>query len=289
MLLGLLPLLGVPLLGGYARAIAARSSLPVQTVLLAAVSATAGYLLIRLLVGVMPAGVLWSSTTLAAIGVLGAGVAALSALAHKEPAPLALSLGGIAASLTLVALSALTGAAVQAALLLIVARALSVALVLGGSGALRGSAQDDAQPQHPLLLAGTLVGLAGACGAPATVGFIALSQTLIASIPLRPWVVPLVAVAMVVGAGAGFAAIARALVAARRPSGAERDAPQLDEPQRIAVLGLSALIVLLGFAPRVWLLRIDASSLDHADKLNPPGLLEVVQAPTSPRMTTHFG
>lgn len=288
LLLGLLPLLGVPLVGGYARAIAARSSLPVQMVLLTAVSATAGYLLIRLLVGVMPAGLLWSSTTLAIIGVLGAGVAALSALAHKDPAPLVLSLGGIAASLILVALSALTGAAVQAALLLIVARALSVALVLGCPEAVGGSARDDAPPQHPLLLAGTLIGLAGACGAPATVGFIALSETLIASIPLRPWVVPLVAGAMVVGAGAGFAAIARALVAARRPSDSERTPLQLDEPQRIAVVGLSALIVLLGFAPRVWLLRVDASSLDHADKLNPPGLLEVVQAPTSPPMPAHF-
>jgi NADH-quinone oxidoreductase subunit M len=235
----------------------------------------------------VPAGLIWSSTTLAVIGIIGACLAALLGLARKTPAQLAHSLGGMAASLSLVALSAMTGAAVQAAILLIVARALSLAAVLGAAG-LAGDAEGQASRWHPLLLAGTLIGLAGACGAPATLGFIALSETLLATIPLRAWVLPFVAVAVIVGAGAGFSAIARMVATHRRTAASGAALPQLDEPQRIAVLALSALIVLLGFAPRPWLLRIDASSLDHADKLNPPGLLEVVQAPTSTLTPTHF-
>ena len=287
LLIGLLPLLGVPLLGGYAKPLAQRASLPVQIVLLAAVSATAGYGLVRFLVGLVPAGLIWSSKTLVALGIAGALLAALSAVSRKDHRGLVLSLGGISASLTLVALGSLTGAAVQAALLLVVARTLSVVAVLSAASLAQTEQTGDAEvpTADPVLLGCTVVGLAGASGAPATVGFIALAQTVIATMPLRTWAVPLIVAAVILGAGAGFAAIQRALSAAKE---GERDRVSLGESERATILALGVLILVLGFAPRLWLYRIDSSSLDHADKLNPPGLLEVVRAPTCTRTPSHF-
>ncbi|MEZ4225793.1 MAG: hypothetical protein R3B13_32875 [Polyangiaceae bacterium] len=269
LLASLLPLMGAPLVGGYARALLRRASTPVQIALLAGVGATAGYMLLRVLVGVMPSGLLWAARAVTVLGVVGATLGAISAARTSSAAERTLALGSVLTSLSLVALGSLTGAAVQAAVLLVVARSLSVALVLAASTA--GS---------PVTRAlGRALGLATAGGAPLTLGFVALSETLVAALPLHPWVAPVLLIALGFGGALGLHGALREVQQLR---GASLQADP-DETRDSAVLVLAALVVLLGIAPRSWLLRVDASHLDHADRLNPPGLLEVVRAPTCPR------
>lgn len=296
LVLGTGALLGLPLLGAWARPLAS-SRAALAVVVVGGLGAVGGYLLLRTGALVFPMALAWSTPALAVFGAVAALVAALEACRCSRWSQGLVPLASVSGGLAFVAIGSLTAIGLQAAVVLLVGRALGLAGALGVRSALAERVGREGVDrvsglarEHPLLALVAAVAAATLAGLPCDALFVGVAETVVGSLPSAPVATLITLLAL----GLATAAAARAWLAlglGKFPEelrGSSRlvpfagKLPPLRGAEKLGLLGFAALTILLGVAPRGWLLRVDGAALDHGGRVNPPGALEVVQTPTEP-------
>ena len=259
LLVGCLVLMGAAPLHGWLSAVAARASAPVATVVIGALSSAAGYGLLRVAYTTLPSGVRWAAPATCAVGALVVLAGALASWVQKDRRALVADAIAAQTGFVLLAVGGLTAIGVQGAIVVLAGRALLAPLLLGALGS-----------ESHVLGVDRGVGFAAVVALPGTVGFVGVGLASLGALPKQPvWAFVALAALVILGAQLHRAA----------KVGREGALPTSDALGSVAVAAVLSL--LLGVWPHPWLFRVDAGVLDLAARVNPPGLLEVVRAPTS--------
>jgi NADH-quinone oxidoreductase subunit M len=256
---------------------------PVGILLVGGLVPTAVYGLVRFGYGLVPEGMHWAATSVAALGVVGALWAALAALAERDLSRFAAYASATYAGLALFALGGLTGIGVQAALTQAIGHGLAGAALLVAVGVLR----DRTRTANRALAAampgfGLLAGIAflGSMALPGTLTFIGAIMGLVGAFPMHPALALLALLVIALSATAHLAGYSRAF---GLRAAAQQASPAGLERREITALALCALLLIsLGFWPRALLRLSDASALDQAERVRPPGPTQIATSPPAP-------
>src|SRR5690606_14030664 len=194
------------------------------------------------------------------------------------------------------ALAGLTGIGVEAALVLTLGRALSVAGLIAIAGVLRARVEtsDAARfaglaSELPLLAAFGGVAFLGAIALPGTLSSAGAWAALAGTFPTQPLWVLAALIPLTVAAAAALAQGSR-LFFGKLPESWRKSRllephagrfPALDRSERLALGVVALLIVGLGFCPQLVTRACDSSALDYAERVQSPGPTQVAASPTS--------
>lgn len=269
-----------------------RAPAPVALLVMGALPALGVYGMVRLLFGVLPLGTRWAAFTMMALGVASMLHAGFSALAQTELRRLVACASRFQSGVALVGLGSLTSIGIQGALAAVVFQGVTVALLTGVAGALddrvettRFSDLGGLARELPLFALVAAAGFAAAFAAPLSAGFIPVLMAVISVAASRPLVALLAAGALLPMALACVRAFSRLMLGDVPPRWAESPLlephggrfPGLSVRERYALVPLAVLVVVLGLWPRPVLYLLDASALDHASRVNPPGPAQIVR------------
>jgi NADH-quinone oxidoreductase subunit M len=288
-----IPLAAVPLHGWLIAALRSAPA-PVGMLLVGGVAPLGVYGIVRFGYGLLPEGTVWASTTVGVLGIVGALWAALSGIAERDLARFAGYATAMHAGLALLALSGLTGIAIESALAQAVGNGLAAVALTAVVGALRsrvGHADSSRLGglfgEAPLLSGLAAVAFFGSMAIPGSLAFVGQAMAMVGAFAHHPALVLATAlVLMATGAAhvsafsrAFFGEVPEALRGSRHLEPHGGRVPELDSRELVAFAVPAALIVALGFAPQLLLRLTDSSSLDYAERVSPPGPTEVAQAP----------
>jgi|RhiMethySRZTD1v2_1073278.scaffolds.fasta_scaffold45843_2 NADH:ubiquinone oxidoreductase subunit 4 (subunit M) len=242
----------------------------------------ASYLLLRLGYGVLPRGTAWAAPALSGLAALSVLWGAFSSAVHGDLRRLLAAAGAVNVGIALLSFSSLTAIGVAGYVVAIQSHTLSMVLWFGLTASLRdrtGSTELDrvgaAVAAAPLLLPIAAVGVLSQLGAPGSLGFVAQMLAIFGAAPLRPLAV----------AGALFGLIAIAFFQLRRlrslgvEPGPELGAlaRPLGVRERTILIASAVAVVMAGVWPAPLFSVIAESALDHAERVNPPGPLEIAE------------
>lgn len=294
--------LGVPPFGGWLTAALARVPTSVGLLLAGGVGLLGVHALWRVGIAALPHGTAWAAPAVAIFGVIATLYAALVALATDDPRRFGAHSLAASAGAFLVGYASLTAIGMQGALMLAVSRGFVVALLFGVLSLARADDQSSRLGPiargAPLLAALGAVAWVAAAAGPGTLSFLGVASSVIGGLPTLRLPALAEVFALAVLAAASVRNYRRTFLLP--DDGAPASALPAPTPERELSVVLTAGIVLvaLGFWPRPLLRLIDASCIDQAELVNPPGALEVVQvenadelrlsaaAPLSPSLRT---
>lgn len=256
----------------------------------AALMDVGAYGLLRLGYGVLPQGTVWAARTVSVIGVVGVYYGGLAGLVQTDLRRFVAyaSLGHV--GFALLAMGSLTAIGVQGCLTTIFSHGLAVTLLIGTAEVLRrriGSSDlgrlSGLARRVPRLGVLAAVGFLVSLGMPGSSEFIGELLSIAGALPKQsPWAIA-GALGFVFVALAHFRVLGKLLLA----EGSEESDPEPLAPlgpREIAALAPAAVLaVVLGLWPRPLLRLSDGAALDYADRVNPPGVLQVVRASASHR------
>jgi len=279
--LGSLIAMGVPPFHGWLGVTLDRVPAPVAAVVAGGLPLIGTYVLVRVGYAALPTGTAWAAPALGIYGVVAAFYAALALLAVGDLGRAVGRAAALASGLVLVGLSSLTAIGLQSVLLLLVSRALWVALLVlvvawlrAQHGTSEVSALGGVANGRPLLGALAFVGLAAAAGAPGTLTFLGEMGVVAGALPLRKVVALLVPIILLMAAAGCGRLFLRVFTGERRVP-EDNDVGYWDDR---VLLALAICLVGLGLAPRPLTSLTDSACLDQAERPNPPGVFEVVDA-----------
>ncbi len=242
----------------------------------------ASYLLLRLGYGVLPRGTAWAAPALGGVAALSVLWGAFTAAVHGDLRRLAAAAGAVNVGIALLSFSSLTAIGVAGYVVAIQSHTLSMVLWFGLIAILRdrtGSTElgrvKSALATLPLLLPIAAVATLSQLGAPGSIGFVAQVLAIVGAAPLRPLAV----------AGSLFGLIALAFFQLRRlrsielEPGPEPAAPAqpLSVKECTLLIVSTVAVVVTGVWPAPFFSVIAESALDHAERVKPPGPLEIVE------------
>lgn len=273
--------LGAAPFGGWLAAVTTRAPTFLALSIGGGVTLLGVHALCRIGFAALPDGARWASLAVAVFGLLGTLYASLLALVSDEPRRFAAHALSATAGVLLLGSAALTAAGLQGALLLSLGRALTLALLLGVLGMARApdgsSLAGRIARGSPMLAALGAVAWLGAALGPGTLAFTGAISALFGGLPTLRAVALVEAFALVLLAAAVVRSYRRTFLGVDT---GPRVAAALPAERELSVtLAAAILLVVLGLWPRPLLRLIDSSCLDQAEQVNPPGALEVVQAP----------
>ncbi len=269
-----------------------RAPAPVALMVTGALPALGLYGVVRLCFDVLPHGAGWAASTVVVVGVASMLHAGLTALVQTELRRLVACAARFWTGVALVGLGSLTAIGIQGALAAVVLQGLSAALLVGVAAALDDRVESTRiadfgglARELPLLALVAAAGFAAALGAPGTSGFVPALMAIVAAAVRSPLLSLLAAAAVVPVALAGMRAFARLFLGEMPPRWHDSvflephggRFPRLAPRERWALVPLALLVIVLGLWPRPVLRLLDASSLDHASRVNPPGPTQIVR------------
>ncbi len=260
--------LGVGPFGAWLAAASARVPASLTLLLGGGLTLLGVHALYRVGFATLPTGAAWAAPAVAAFGVGATVYSSLVALASDDARRFpALALSASAGAI-LVGAASLTAAGLEGALLVALCRGLTLALCLGVLSMRRTA------PGSQLVTGLGVVAWVAAAVGPGTLAFSGVLSSVVGALPTLRGLALAEAFAWVLLAAAAVQSFRRTFVSAG-------DASQALPPERemSAVLTAAILLLVLGLWPRPLLRLIDSSCLDHAQRVNPPGALEVVRAP----------
>jgi NADH-quinone oxidoreductase subunit M len=280
--LGSLITMGVPPFHGWLGATLERIPAPVAVVVAGGLPLIGTYVLVRVGYAALPTGTAWAAPALGVYGLVAALYAALALLAAGDMGRAVGRAAALASGLVLVGLSSLTAIGLQSVLLLLVSRALWVALLVlvvawlrARHGTTEVSALAGVANGRPLFGALAFVGLAAAAGAPGTLTFLGEMGVVAGALPLRKLVALLVPIVLLIAA-AGCGRLFLSVFTGERRVPEDNDVSGFWDDR--VPLALAICLVGLGLAPRPLTSVSDSACLDQAERPNPPGVFEVVDA-----------
>jgi NADH-quinone oxidoreductase subunit M len=265
--------LGVPPLSSWLTLLTTRAPAHATIPVSGGITLLGGYGLVRVGFTALPAASAWAAPAAATLGVLGAVYASFLVAGAKDLRRFVAAALAAQASFVLIGLSSLTGIGVQAALLLMIGRALFAAVGLGLDAVGLGEASSP-EPAHELLR--HLVVLAGAAG-PGSLGFLGVLSALAGAMPTQP----AAALAGLLPALCLGGAALRFELGGSTRSLAGSGASPVRERDTTVLLTLAVLLLGLGLWPRPILRLADSSCLDQAEHVNGPSVMEIASAPAT--------
>lgn len=260
--------LGVAPFGGWLAAAAARAPASLALLLGGAVTVLGVHALYRIGFAAVPNGAAWAAPAVAVFGVAGTAYASLVALATDDARRFPMLALSASAGAILVGVASLTAAGLQGALLIALCRGLTLTLCFGALAMRR-----DAPGSRLVVALGVVAWVAAAAG-PGTLAFTGALSSIVGALPTLRGLALAEAFALVLLSASAVRSFRRAFSA---PGGGAATLPP--EREMSAALTAAILLLVLGLWPRPLLRLIDSSCLDHAQRVNPPGALEIVRQP----------
>lgn len=268
-----------------------RAPTPVALFFVGAASSVGFYLLLRVGYSWVPSGTRWASTSLAVLGAVGVLWGAFGVLSTRSFPRLVGQCGVAHGGMVLIALASPTGAGVEAALAQMVSRGLVLAtlmvamsLVAARAGTVELDALSGRTSSSVKLVAG--IAFAAAMALPGSSAFVAQVLALTASGPYHPAILLAAAVGWVVLGVGLFRTYTEVFWGEVREG---RDCERsLSSGESMSLAPLVAAVALLGVHPGAVLGLAGASALDHAERVDPPGPMQIglrapaVREPSSP-------
>lgn len=275
--------LGAGPFGGFLSATASRAPTSLVLLLGGGVTLLGAHALVRVGFTALPSGSAWAAMGVAGFGVACTLYASLVALVTNDPRRfVALALSASAGAI-LVGAASLTAAGLQGALLITICRGLVLALCLGVLTMGANVTGSIARSSPMLAGLGVVAWVAAALG-PGTLAFAGVTSTIFGALPTLRGLALAEALALTVLAVAALRSYRRAFLAGAEPS---IEAPAPPEREMSVVLTAAMLLLVLGLWPRPLLRLMDSSCLDHAQRVSPPGALEIVRlSPGSERVAS---
>lgn len=266
---------------------------PVALLVTGALPALGVYGIVRLCIDVLPLGCEWAAMTVVVLGVASMLHGGLTALLQTDLRRLIACSARFWTGVALVGLGSLTAIGIQGALAAMVFQGLSAALLFGVAAALDDRVESTRVADFgglarelPLLALLAATGFAAALGAPGTSGFVPALMAVVSAGAHSPLLALLAAAALLPVAVASVRVFSRMFLGEvperwrdstfLEPHGGHF--PRLSVRERYALTPLAVLVVVLGLWPRPVLRLLDASALDHASRVNPPGPGQIVRA-----------
>jgi len=264
---------------GFSAEVFAAAEAPASVLLAGIFRATGIYGLLRLGVGVLPDGLRWASTTVAALGVITLFVSSLAALAEPDLKRFFARSSGAHLGFALLGIGAATPQGFEASVFIGATSGLVVGLPVLLAGVLEARAKDRglsldlsrlggltrAMPTLALLFG---VATLASLGAPLTAGFWGPLLSLFGAFARFRVLAVLGALGALFVAGAHLFALANLLFGEKR---AEEDVSDIRRPELLSVAPLVIFVLALGIAPRPLLGLADASCLELHQKVDRPG------------------